>query len=140
MTHQKFFLLLDLQKLLEQFETQRDLITLDYSCGFSSEKHRSYGGAESGFRVAGGFGSIDLRPAGYCDLTVMDMAPNGQGRIIEIIDMRVRRQYETLEKGTLKVYSKKATVGWFDELAKLIDFLETNPAEEVDILHTVVQR
>jgi hypothetical protein len=137
-THEQFLFLNDLQTLLDQFETQRDLITLDYSCGFESEKHRSHGGAESGFRVQGGFGAIDLRPAGYCDLTVSDVAPNGQGRVIEIIDMRVRRKFETLEKGMLKVYTKKATVGWFDELAKVISFLEANPVEEVEILHTVV--
>ena len=34
--------------------------------------------------------------------------------------------------------AEKATVGWFDELAKLISFLEANPVEEVKILHTVV--
>ncbi len=137
-SHKKYLLLDDLRTLLVQFETQRDLLSLDYSCGFDSEKHRSHGGSQSGFRVQGGFGTIDLRPAGYCDLTVMDEGPNGIGRIIEIIDMRVRRQYETLDKGLLKVYTKKATVGWFDELAKLIDFLEANPAEEVEICHRLV--
>ena len=137
-SHKHFLLLDDLQTLLVQFETQQDLISLDYSCGFESEKHRSHGGAQSGFRVQGGFGTINLQPAGYCDLTVMDEGPNGIGRIIEIIDMRVRRKYETLDKGLLKVYTKKATVGWFDELAKLIAFLEANPAEEVEIRHRMV--
>ena len=54
-THKQFLFLNDLQTLLDQFETQRDLITLDYSCGFESEKHRSHGGAESGFSRLKGF-------------------------------------------------------------------------------------
>lgn len=139
-SHEKFFLLMDLRKLLDQFETQRDVITCDCSCGFSTETHRSYGGAMSGFRVRGGSGCIDLQPAGYCELTVRDMAPNGKGRVIEIVDMRVSREYETLDRGTLKVYAKKATVGWFEELAKLIDFLDKTPAENVEILHREMER
>jgi hypothetical protein len=63
------------------------------------------------------------------------VAPNGRGRVFIIIDMRVRRQYETLDRGMLRIYARKASVGWFDKLPALIEFLERQPGEAVEILH-----
>lgn len=104
-THDRKLLLIKLRDLLVEFETQKDLISSDYSYGFDDRKGR-FGGAESGFRVEGGYGYIEARPAGYCTLTISDVGPNGRGRVFAIIDMRVRRQYETLDRGMLKVYAQ----------------------------------
>jgi hypothetical protein len=133
-SHDRMLLLAQLGNLLVELETQKDLISSDYSYGFDDRKGR-FGGAESGFRVEGGYGGIDVRPAGYCDLTISDLGPNGRGRVFTIIDMRVRRQYQTLDRGMLRVYARKASVGWFDKLPALIEFLERQPDEKVEVLH-----
>jgi hypothetical protein len=135
LTHGRVLLIIRLQSLLVELETQKDLIAFDYSYSFGDDKRRC-GGRTGGFRVEGGYASIDVRPAGYCDLVILDVGPNGRGREVAIIDMRVRRQIETLDRGTLKVHARKAAVGWFDELAKLIEFLERESSESVEILHT----
>lgn len=136
-SHHIFDLTLGMRQLLQEFEAQRDLISCDYSYAFGDMKGSRQGGAQSGFRLDGGFGFISVLPAGYCDLTVSDIGPDGRGRVHTIIDMRVKRQYPTLDRGMLQVYAKKAAVGWFDELGKLISFLEQQSAKTVDILHSV---
>jgi hypothetical protein len=125
-----------LQDLRVRLETQRDLISFDYSYSFEEDepKYRR-GGGMSGFIVAGGFGMIDVRPAGYCDLIISGVGPNGLGRDIAIIDMRVRREYDTLDRGKLRIHARKASVGWFDELDKLISFLSQQSAETVEVIH-----
>lgn len=135
-THRRMLLLLQIRDLLVELETQKDLISFDYSYSFDDQRSRRCRGAESGFRVEGGFGFVDARPAGYCDLTISDVGPNGRGRVFAIIDMRVRRQYETLDRGMLRVHSRRADVGWFDKLPELIAFLERQSDETVEILHT----
>jgi hypothetical protein len=134
-THGRMLLLVRIRDLLVELETQRDLISFDYSYSFDDQRNRRCSGGESGFRVEGGYGFIDSRPAGYCDLTISDVGPNGRGRVFAIIDMRVRRQYETLDRGMLRVHSRKAAVGWFDKLPELIEFLERQSDETVEILH-----
>ena len=99
------------------------------------ERSRRKRGGESGFRVEGGYGFISTRPAGYCDLTITSAGPNGRGRTSAIIDLRVLRLYETLDRGMLRVHARKAPVGWFDKLLELIGFLEQQPDEMVEILH-----
>jgi hypothetical protein len=135
LTHKRTTFQLQLQDLRVQLETQRDLISFNYSYSFQDEPKCRHGGAMSGFTVDGGIGSIDVRPAGYCDLTIMNVAPNGRGRIIAVMDLRVRREYDTLNKGKLRIYTRKATVGWFDELDKLISFLRQQSTDRVELIH-----
>ena len=135
-THRRTVLHQQLRGLLVELETQRDLISFNYSYSFGDDQSSRHGGGEGGFRVEGGYGSIDTRPSGYCDLTISDVGPNGKGRVVTIIDMRVRRQFDTLDRGMLRVYRRKAEVAWFAELDKLIAFLELQSADAVEILHT----
>ena len=137
-SHSTFSFTLLMQQLLQEFETVQDLISCDYSCNFGDEERNSRGSGGAGFRVEGGFGVISCRPAGYCDLTVCDIGPNGRSRIHTIIDMRVKREYPTIDRGTLRIYTRKATVGWFDELGELITFLLQRPEKTVEILHSEV--
>lgn len=134
-THGRMVLLLQLRELLVELETQSDLISFDYSYSFDGQGKRRCSGAESGFRLEGGHGFISARPAGFCDLTISDVGPNGRGRNFAIIDMRVRRQYETLDRGTLRVHSRKAEVGWFGKLRELIEFLEDQTEDAVEVMH-----
>jgi hypothetical protein len=138
LSYNKYVFTIQMRQLLEELDTQRDLISFDYSYAFGDEKGSRHGARQSGFRVEGGFGSISVRPAGYCDLTVMDVGPNGTGRVHTIVDMRVKRQYPTLDRGVLRIYTRKADVGWFGELDKLILFLEQQSAKTVEILHSTV--
>jgi hypothetical protein len=124
-----------LRSLLACLETQKDLLSFSYSYGFTNEPNRRRGGGLSGFRVNGYFGSIDVRPSGYCDLTLSEAAPNGRGRIVEIIDMRVKRRVQTECEGTLVVHRRKAVVGWFEELPKALDFLERCTHVDVEVIH-----
>ncbi|MDR3633542.1 MAG: hypothetical protein P4L84_06880 [Isosphaeraceae bacterium] len=135
--HGRVLLLIQLRNLIVEFETQKDLITFDYSYSFDDNRDRRSSAGESGFRIEGGYGSIDARPAGYCDLTISEVGPNGRGRVVTIIDMRVRRRIETTDRGVLQVTARKATVGWFSELENLIAFLDQQSADTVEVLHTV---
>ncbi len=135
-THRRTVLHQQLRGLLVELETQRDLISFNYPYSFGDDQSSRHGGGEGGFRVEGGYGSIDTRPSGYCDLTISDVGPNGKGRVVTIIDMRVRRQFDTLDRGMLRVYRRKAEVAWFAELDKLIAFLELQSADAVEVLHT----
>jgi hypothetical protein len=138
-SHNRFSLLAQMRQLLKEFETQRDLISFDYSYSFGDEgKTTRHGGAEGGFRVEEGVGFISVRPAGYCDLTISDVGPNGIGRVHTIVDMRTKRQYPTVDRGILRTYTRTATVGWFDELGKLLSFLEQQTTKTVEILHSII--
>src|SRR5207245_8663074 len=118
-THKRYPLILRFESLQRQLETQADLLSFSYSYEFSAEKGVRGGGGQSGFRIRGLIGSIDVRPSGYCDLTLSEIAPNGKGRIVEVIDMRARRKIETDDKGILKVHRRKEEVGWITEVPKL---------------------
>jgi hypothetical protein len=52
-THRRLGLLLQMRDLLVEFETQKDLLSFDYSYSFDDQKSRRYGGAQSGFRIEG---------------------------------------------------------------------------------------
>jgi hypothetical protein len=85
--------------------------------------------------VNGYFGFISVRPSGYCDLTLSEVAPNGRGRDIELVDMRVKRRLETDDRKTLVVYRRRAVVGWFEHLPAAIEFLGHCTERQVDVLH-----
>ncbi len=121
-----------LERLLVDFETCKDLISWNYSYQFADSKER--GGGTTGFSINGKVGSISVRPPGYCTATIIDVGPNGRGRLAEIIDMRVKKQLMT-DRGLLKIYRRRAQVSWFDELPKLINFLEEHSEETVEIIH-----
>ena len=110
-------------------------MSYSYEFRFSGNRERSGGGGLSGFRVRGLFGSIDTRPAGYCTVKLSDTAPTGRGRLVEVIDMRVRKSMETDDWGTLSIRRRAAPVGWFDQLPRLLDWLRGQAAPEVEILH-----
>ncbi len=133
--HGRIHLKLAFESLLVKLETQRDLITHSYSYVLSSQKKVTHGGATSGIRIRGLSACIDTRPAGYCDLTLMEVGPNGRGRVVEIIDMRVRQEIETDNQGTLKIRRRKAEVGWFTELPKLLQFLNSATDRQVEVRH-----
>ena len=135
--HEKIFLVVRLQSLLSELETQKDLISCDYSYNFDDDRKTRSSAGRSGFRVDGGYGYIDARPAGYCDLTVSDIGPNGRGRVVAIFDMRVRRQIETFDRGLLKIYSRKAQIGWFEEIEKLLKYLGRQSADTIEVMHSV---
>jgi hypothetical protein len=133
-THKRHRLIISLQSLLHQLESQADLLSFSYSYEFTSDKDRRHVGGQSGIRIRGLSGFIDVRPSGYCTLTLSEIAPNGKGRVVEIIDMRVRKQIETDEMGILRVHRRKEQVGWLAELPKLMHFLERARSDDVEVL------
>ena len=134
-THKRFLLTGVLKGLSNALEDQRDLIAYSYQFEFSRHPEADGGGDLSGFRVRGLIGSISVRPAGYCTVVLSEVAPTGRGRIAEIIDMRVREKLETDEWGTLTLKRRTAEVGWFDELPRVLAWLESQQAPEVDVVH-----
>jgi hypothetical protein len=124
-----------LSALLASLEDQRDLIIYDYSYSFSSMPHGSKRGAQSGFSINKLFGLISVRPAGYCDLTLSDSAPTGRGRIVQIIDLRVRKRIMTDDWGELRIYRRKADVSWFDLLPHAIAWCDAQTDSNIDVLH-----
>jgi hypothetical protein len=76
-----------------------------------------------------------VEPSGYCHVTLSEVAPTGRGRLVEIIDMRVRKELATDNWGLLTVARRKADVGWFQELPRVISWLKTQQAKDVEVLH-----
>jgi hypothetical protein len=131
-THRRASFVLRLKTLLSQLEEQRDLVSFDYSYSFGDESKQRHSGAMSGFRLAEGYGHISVRPAGYCTLKVSDEAT---GKLSTIIDMRVRREVLTLDRGKLKSHRRKAEVGWFEQLPPLIHFLSNCSGDIAEIVN-----
>jgi len=134
-THKRVLLTSVLKGLRNALEDQRDLIGYSYQFKFSRHPEADGSGALSGFRVRGLIGSISVRPAGYCTVVLSEAAPTGRGRIAEIIDMRVRQKLETDDWGTLTLKRRTAEVGWFNELPRVLTWLESQQAPEVDVVH-----
>jgi len=134
-SHRRFVLASQLEGLAQALEDQRDLISWSYSYKFSEKPDRSGGGSVSGFQVHGLHGSITVQPSGYCHATLSEIAPTGRGRLVEIIDMRVRKELVTDNWGRLSIARRKADVGWFDELPRVIAWLKAQQTTDVEVLH-----
>lgn len=104
----------------------KDLLSYAYSYEFEQEKGVRDGGAQSGFQVRGLYGFIDVRPAGYCTLKLSQASPSGQGRTVEILDLRVIKQIQTDDWGYLKVRRRKMDIDWYREMPRILEFCEQN--------------
>ena len=135
LTHRRFILSGVLKALHQALEDQRELLAYSYQFKFSGQPEANGGGALAGFLVRGLVGSISVRPAGYCTLVLMEVAPTGRGRIAEIIDMRVRKSLETDNWGTLTLKRRSEPVGWFDELPRVRAWLDSQETDVVELLH-----
>jgi len=121
--------------LKNELEAQGDLLVWHYSYSFGSKARQRLGGGESGFRVRGLWGYITVRPSGYCDLRLS--AVRGERTLFaELIDMRVIRSIETDDRGPLKAHRRRAPLLWYEELPKLLAFLQNAKGDRVEILHS----
>ena len=134
-THRRFVLTSHIESLARALEDQRDLISWSYSFRFSEKADRSGGGSVSGFQVHGLNGFITVEPSGYCNVTLSEVAPTGRGRVVEIIDMRVRKELPTDNWGLLTIARRKAKAGWFQELPRVIGWLKAQETKDVEVLH-----
>lgn len=135
LTHRRFIFSGVLKALHQALEDQRDLLAYSYQFKFSGHPEANGGGGLSGFLVRGLTGSISVRPAGYCTVVLMEVAPTGRGRIAEIIDMRIRKSLETDNWGTLTLKRRAEPVGWFDDLPRVRAWLDSQEADDVELLH-----
>lgn len=133
-THRRAVLLAVLEGLHAALADQQDLIGSSYTFHFSGRRERSGGGSVSGFRVGDRFGSVTVEPAGYCTMTLSELAPTGRGRVVEIVDMRRHDPIDT-DWGTLSVRRKSAVVGWFQALPPVLSWLAAQTAQDVELLH-----
>jgi hypothetical protein len=113
--------------------SHEDLLPYSYNYEFEKEKGRKGGGGTSGFRVRGYYGAIDVRPAGYCTLTLSEDAPHGTSRIVEIIDIRNKKKIETDDWGYLKIHRRKMEIDWYREIPRILDFLENTKSKNIEI-------
>jgi hypothetical protein len=104
----------------------RAVFGLDFVAGLGAPPLHTVGGLS---------GHISTHPNGYCWVELSDRAPTGRGRVVEMIDMRVRRRLETDDWGTLTVTRRASEVGWFRTLPPLIEWLRAQRAKEVEVLH-----
>lgn len=120
--------------LLRGVERDEELLRYNYTFSFSDVGGVN-GGGLSGFRVRGFVGSINTRPKGFCWLQLSQIGGTGLPRIVEWIDMRVRKEIATDDRGALRVHRVAAKTAWKDTLPSLIDFLSSQQAQEVRIEH-----
>jgi hypothetical protein len=135
--HRRKWFIVQLEGLQKRLTDQHDLFGYSYQYSFTEGPRAGSkcGGGISGFRIHGLTGHISVKPSGYCTVVLMEDAPTGRGRIVQILDMRNQETMQTDDWGVLKIYRRKATVGWFEHLPKAIDWLGQQTTEEVDILH-----
>jgi succinate dehydrogenase/fumarate reductase flavoprotein subunit len=84
--------------------------------------------------VRGLQGFIDVRPAGYCTLELSQASPTGQGRTVEILDLRVVKQIQTDDWGYLKIHRRKMEVDWYREMPRILEFCEHNKGETIQVV------
>lgn len=135
-SHPRAILISLLKGLLTELENQRELIAAEYEYEFSDRPGQRGRGATAGFRVNGLLGSVTTHPSGYCTLTLSTLGTAGRGLIVQITDLRQFKEIQTDDRGLMKVYSRKAEVGWFDMLPAALDWLKEQDSAKVDILHT----
>jgi hypothetical protein len=99
-----------------RIQSDEKLLRYDYTYSFATKNKTRHSGAQSGFLVRGLRGYISTRPHGFCYLKLSQRDIDGEVRIAEIIDMRVKGSIETDELGTLKIYRKKAEINWLEIL------------------------
>jgi hypothetical protein len=129
-------LLLAAMSLLETIERDLDLLEFDYSYSFSARSKARGGGGEGGFQVQGYFASIDTRPSGFCTLELRESSPHGQGRVVQLHDLRNRQTLDTDDSGPLRIHRQKGDeVTWKHSLPALIEFLKQQKCAEVVIHH-----
>lgn len=68
------------------------------------------------------------------------IAPSGKGRVMQIIDMRVRKQYQTDDLGNLKMHRRKGKFEIKDRMSELLEFLTNNEDEIIEIVPTWQQK
>jgi len=110
----------------------QDILPYAYSYEFERDKGKKHGGAQAGFKVRELSGFIDVRPAGYCTLKLSNVAPNGIGRVVEIIDMRISREIDT-NWGHLKIHRRAMKVDWYRELPRILKFCEQNKEGNLEV-------
>ena len=110
----------------------QDILPYAYSYEFEREKGIKQGGGISGFKVRELFGFIDVRPAGFCTLKLSEIAPNGVGRIVEILDMRKSPGIET-DWGNLKIHRRAMIVDWYEEMPRILKFCEQNKNGNIEV-------
>ena len=132
----RYLVLMAVTSLLEAIQRDLDLLEFDYSYSFSTQgKARSSAGM-SGFQVRGYFGSVDARPKGFCTMELREASPSGPSRVVEILDLRNRKTFETDDSGVLQIHRKKSEeVSWKTSLPALIDFLKEHKCTDVVIHH-----
>lgn len=134
-THRRSAFLSLLEGLLVALNDQKDLFSFHYQYRFTGQGGSEGGGGTSGFRVRGLFGFVSVEPSGYCDLTLLELAPTGRGRVVEIVDMRTRKELDTDDWGVLKISRRAAPVSWYDQLPSAIGWLKGQDARDVEVLH-----
>ncbi len=123
--------------LLKCIERDEDLLQFDYLYKMTDRDNSPGSGSESGFRVRGYSGSISTRPNGFCRIELMEAAPNGQGRVVEILDMRNKRELELDSGQKIKIYKRKKEFSLTRSLRDLLTFLDSCTGEQLEIRHSV---
>ncbi len=59
---------------------------------------------------------------------------------MQIIDMRVRKQYQTDDLGNLKMHRRKGKFEIKDRMSELLEFLTNNEDEIIEIVPTWQQK
>ena len=130
-------LLIHTRNMLSCLDRDADLLKFDYAFRLTKgeDRHRLKGRL-GGFKVRGLLGNVSGQPRGFCTLELSEVAPNGFGRVVEVIDLRSHEEINTDDSGTLKVYRTEAAFGWLPALRGMIEFLKASDAAEVTIHHT----
>ncbi|WP_034619857.1 hypothetical protein [Chitinibacter tainanensis] len=126
-------MLLKLQGVVQYLDTYRDILVWKYLYEFSAQSGENEGG-QSGFKIDGLSAYITTRPTGYCTLHLSEVAPNGMGRAVQVIDMRLKKEIQTDTLGVLKIRRRKFNNMLFPFVEQLTAYLARQGKAEVAVM------
>jgi hypothetical protein len=123
------------EALITKLKYDEDLLSWDYSYADPSNPQSNFGGSTSGYSYLGYSARIDVRPKGFCTLSLMEAGLSGRGRTVGLLDVRNKQAIALDSGGKLKIRRRKAELAMLPGLQSLREFLDNRESKQVVIYH-----
>jgi hypothetical protein len=121
--------------LQQAIEADRELLQYDYQYGFSLIPKRRNSAAMSVRSLGGQSALISAKHPGQLYFQLLEKGPDGEGRVVETIDLRKGPPVMVEELGTITVYRRRNKIDWEPKLSRLTEFLQAFQSEGLRIRH-----
>ncbi len=111
----------------------QDLLSYSYTCEYVSSTGKKQDAERTGFTVRGLRPGLNRKPKGYYTLKLMEITPEGKGRVVQIIDLRTCGHIHTDDGGFLKLKRRAMKVAWYHEMPRILKFCEQNKTGNIEV-------